>query len=220
MKRLRGCVSDQVWGCTPPAPLPWREFLTHACKNITFPQLRLRTVTRKKTTTRRQAGSQREPILLSDVAHLTPATKLGQGYIFTGVCDSVNGGVSSRETPPPGRSPLCRETPPGRETPLARRTPLAGRTPPLAGRPPLARRTPPQARRPPPARRPPRAGRPPPARKPPLARSPPGQGDPPAGRIPPPGRETPAIRFTPVIVISLFTEPSSVADEPLWNKFD
>ena len=26
---------------------------------------------------------------------LPPATKLGQGYIFTGVCDSVNRGVSA-----------------------------------------------------------------------------------------------------------------------------
>ena len=26
---------------------------------------------------------------------LPPATKLGQGYIFTGVCDSVHGGVSA-----------------------------------------------------------------------------------------------------------------------------
>ena len=32
-----------AWGCTP--PLPWTEFLTHACENFTFPQLRLRTVT-------------------------------------------------------------------------------------------------------------------------------------------------------------------------------
>ena len=38
------------WGCTPPGPrgrhpLPmWTEFLTHACENITFPQLLLRTV--------------------------------------------------------------------------------------------------------------------------------------------------------------------------------
>ena len=69
--------------------------MTHACENITFPQLRLRTVTRKKITTRRQAGSQREPILSSDVAYLPPATKLGQGYIFTGVCDSVHGGGSA-----------------------------------------------------------------------------------------------------------------------------
>ena len=30
-------------GCTPPSL--WTEFLTHACENITFPQLRLRTVT-------------------------------------------------------------------------------------------------------------------------------------------------------------------------------
>ena len=36
-------------GCLPdtPAPPVWTEFLTHACENITFPQLRLRTVTRK-----------------------------------------------------------------------------------------------------------------------------------------------------------------------------
>ena len=27
-----------------PHPPPWTEFLTHACENITFPQLRLRTV--------------------------------------------------------------------------------------------------------------------------------------------------------------------------------
>ena len=30
-------------GCTPPLP-PWTEFLTHACENITFPQLLLRMV--------------------------------------------------------------------------------------------------------------------------------------------------------------------------------
>ena len=29
--------------------------------------------------------------------YLPPATKLGQGYIFTGVCDSVHRGVCSRE---------------------------------------------------------------------------------------------------------------------------
>ena len=28
-------------------------------------------------------------------AFLPPATKLGQGYIFTGVCDSVHGGVTA-----------------------------------------------------------------------------------------------------------------------------
>ena len=35
-----GCLPD---GCTPPFPL-WTKFLTHACENITFLQLRLRTV--------------------------------------------------------------------------------------------------------------------------------------------------------------------------------
>ena len=30
--------------------------------------------------------------LFKEVCSLPPATKLGQGYIFTGVCDSVNGG--------------------------------------------------------------------------------------------------------------------------------
>ena len=39
-------------------------------------------------------------------AYLPPATKLGQGYIFTGVCDSVHAGASSRgclvETPRDG----------------------------------------------------------------------------------------------------------------------
>ena len=60
---------------------------------------------------------------------------LGQGYIFTGVCHSVNG-RSVRETPrettpPPGR------TPPTRETPLPRRPPPGrpGR-PPMPGKPP------------------------------------------------------------------------------------
>ena len=39
-----GGVSTEGWGCTPhPSPL-WTEFLSHACENITFPQLRLRTV--------------------------------------------------------------------------------------------------------------------------------------------------------------------------------
>ena len=32
---------------------------------------------------------------------LPPATKLGQGYIFTGVCDSVHGGACMTCMPPP-----------------------------------------------------------------------------------------------------------------------
>ena len=53
---------------------------------------------------------------------LPPATKLGQGYIFTGVCDSVHGGVSTSvhagippaqtRTPQDQASPL-EQTPPG-----------------------------------------------------------------------------------------------------------
>ena len=38
------CVSQQSTGQTPPPPPLWTEFLTHACENITFPQLLLRTV--------------------------------------------------------------------------------------------------------------------------------------------------------------------------------
>ena len=52
---------------------------------------------------------------------LPPATKLGQGYIFTGVCDSVHrGGL-----------PQCMlgYHPPARQTP-SKETPLAGQTPP------------------------------------------------------------------------------------------
>ena len=63
-----------------------------------------------------------------------PQTKLGQGYIFTGICDSVHregGGVclsacwDTTHTPWQGDTPLARrhtpwqgDTPPGKETPL------------------------------------------------------------------------------------------------------
>ena len=33
------------WDTAPNPPPPWTEFLTHACENITFPQLLLRAVT-------------------------------------------------------------------------------------------------------------------------------------------------------------------------------
>ena len=39
----RGCPAKCMLGYTSPHP-PWTEFLTHACENITFLQLRLRTV--------------------------------------------------------------------------------------------------------------------------------------------------------------------------------
>ena len=52
------------------------------------------------------------------ISSLPPATKLGQGYIFTGVCDSVHRGfcLSTRwdTTPRPGRHPPgTRQAPPG-----------------------------------------------------------------------------------------------------------
>ena len=64
---------------------------------------------------------------------LPPATKLGQGYVFTGVCDSVHRGVSASvhagiHTPPGSRQP-----PPGADTPRANPT-GAGIPPEHAGR--------------------------------------------------------------------------------------
>ena len=68
---------------------------------------------------------------------LPPATKLGQGYVFTRVCDSVHRGVclsACWDTHPPARRPPPgkAELPPGKENPLARRPPLARQTPPCA----------------------------------------------------------------------------------------
>ena len=67
---------------------------------------------------------------------LPPATKLGQGYVFTGVCDSVQGewGVPD-QVHPPG---------PARYTPLgpARYTPGTRYTSPRPGTPPVTRYTP------------------------------------------------------------------------------
>ena len=85
---------------------------------------------------------------------LKPTTKLGQGYIFTGVCDSVHGGGGGlpqcmlgyhpnqqggspwQGDPPPGKA-----DPPGKETPsLARQTHYpARRLHPRQGDPPAQR---------------------------------------------------------------------------------
>ena len=55
---------------------------------------------------------------LGDDVFLPPATKLGQGYVFTGVCDSVHRGGEylTRYPHPPGTRytpPRTRYTPPG-----------------------------------------------------------------------------------------------------------
>ena len=63
--------------------------------------------------------------------YLSPATKLGQGYIFTRVCDSVQRGVCLSALlgyPPPqeqtpGTPPWEQQTPPEADTPLGANTP-------------------------------------------------------------------------------------------------
>ena len=54
-----------------------------------------------------------------------PTTKLGQGNIFTGVCDSVYRGSASVHAgiPPPTPSPRTRQAPPGPGTPPGTRHP-------------------------------------------------------------------------------------------------
>ena len=50
---------------------------------------------------------------------LPAATKMGQGNVFTGVCDSVNRGGSAsgpRGCTPPGETPPSGQIPPGRHT--------------------------------------------------------------------------------------------------------
>ena len=75
---------------------------------------------------------------------LPAATKLGQGNVFTGVCDSVHGGgvsasVHAGMPPPPPRAdtpradtlqeqtpPPREQTPPGADTPPGKQTPAYG----------------------------------------------------------------------------------------------
>ena len=81
---------------------------------------------------------------------LPPATKLGQGYVFTGVCDSVHRGglpqcMLGYTLPPTKETPLPRRTPsPTKEDPL----PHQGDPPPR--RPPLQRDLLPSKETPPP----------------------------------------------------------------------
>ena len=65
-----------------------------------------------------------DPPLLA-TSFLPPATKLVQGYVFTGMCDSVQEGVclsACWDTPPGSRHPL-EQTPPGADIPQSRHTP-------------------------------------------------------------------------------------------------
>ena len=90
-------------------------------------------------------------ILLECIPFLPPAMKLGQGYVFKGVCDSVHrGGVPDQVPPRPAR---YIPPPPGtRYTPWTRHPPRT-RYPPGPGMPPRTRHTTPQTRYTPPRTR-------------------------------------------------------------------
>ena len=110
---------------------------------------------------------------------LPPATKLGQGYVFTGVCDSVHrGGVPDQVHPPtrsppgPGTLPLDQVHSPDQVHPRTRYTPPDQVHPPGPGAPPrytlLGPGTPPRTRYTPRDQvHPPRPGTPPATRYPP-----------------------------------------------------
>ena len=70
-------------------------------------------------------------ILLGHIL-LPPATKLGQGYVFTGVCDSVHrGGLPQCMLGyPPEQTPLQSRHPPEADTPLPREQTPPDQTPP------------------------------------------------------------------------------------------
>ena len=77
--------------------------------------------------------------LTTDDTFLPPATKLGQGYVFTGVCDSVHRGeYLTRYTPGPVTPPRP-GTPPGPGTPAR-----PGTSPSGPGTPPVTKHTPPR----------------------------------------------------------------------------
>ena len=88
---------------------------------------------------------------------LPAATKLGQGNVFTGVCDSVHGGgclpqcmleYPLEQTPPGPDPPWTRHTPPQEQPPRTRHHPLRSR-PPLGADTPPWEQTPPLGSTPP-----------------------------------------------------------------------
>ena len=122
----------------------------------------------------------------------TTRNEVGQGYVFTGICDSVH----------KGQEYLTRYTPPGPGTPQDQvQAPLAPARYPLGpGAPPGTRYTPSGPGTPHRTRyTPPGPGTPPRTRYTPLGtRYPPGPGTPPRTRYTPPGPGTsPRTRYTP-----------------------
>ena len=84
-------------------------------------------------------------------AYLPAATKLGQGNVFTGVCDSVHGGCLPQcmlgyPTTPRSRHPPLSRHPLGADMPPGAGTPLEQTCPPRADMPPGADMPPPQSR--------------------------------------------------------------------------
>ena len=125
--------------------------------------------------------------LKCSLRYLPPATKLGQGYVFTGICDSVNRGVvclsAYWDTNPWSRHPRA-DTPwsrhPQEHTPQSRHP--WEQTPPRS-RHPLEQTPLPQEQTPPGSRHP--------QEQTPLSRHPPPGADTPSPReqTPPPGAE-------------------------------
>ena len=135
---------------------------------------------------------------------LPPATKLGQGYVFTGVCHSVNRGESTwpgtprtRYTPPgPGTPPGTRYTPQDQvHTPMGPGTPPGTRYTPRTRYTPLGPGTPRDQVYPPRLGIPPGPGTPP---SPGTRYTPPGPGTPPGTRYTPWDQvHSPGTRYTP-----------------------
>ena len=122
--------------------------------------------------------------VLSILKLLPAATKLGQGNVFTGVCDSAHGGGSASVhagIPHPTRADTPREqTSPWEQTPPGADT-HQEQTPPRADT--LQEQTPPQSRHP--------LGADTPKTDPPRANIHPLEQTPPRSRHSPPGKQTP-----------------------------
>ena len=127
--------------------------------------------------TSKSANKIQPPVVL-----LPPATKLGQGYVFTGVCDSVHRGRVPDQVPPRTRYTPRTRYPWDQVPPRDQVHPPTRYTPPGPGTPPLGPGTPPWTRYTPRTRY-----------------TPPGPGTPPRTRYTPPGtRYTPRrTRYTP-----------------------
>ena len=115
------------------------------------------------------------------LTYLPAATKLGQGNVFTGLCDSVHRGGGCLPQCMLGYHPPWEQT----HTPPWTRCPQEQTTPPWDQNPPGSR--PPRSS--PPGGRPPWEQTPPGSRHPPQEQTPPDQTTPPGSKPPPPPPE-------------------------------